>query len=141
MQVRHIPPQHDPLAGSFDASAWCYRTEVHNPFDFPIRIVWFEAYVRFDGHWWGGNVRNKVLREVDFSAWYGDNGDDSDENDAWIQPGCTKACDPNWHFAQEEDEGPGELKWSFIAVDARGNSYFDEAEVTAEAARFFTQES
>ena len=133
MQITHSPPHGDISQGSFSSSVWAYRTEVHNPHDVPIRVVWFQAFTLHDGVWYGNNVKNRVLREADFEAWYSD-GDAS--SGAWIQPGQSSACDPNWHYGHADDEVFG-IKWAFLAVDSQGNTYFDEAEVTKEDAIFF----
>ena len=133
MNVTHSKPQGDITAGSFTDDVWAYRTEAHNSHPFSIRVVWFQCFTQVDGVWYGNNIKNRVLREADFAAWYAE-GDPT--TDAWLQPGQTAACDPNWHYGQADDREFG-IKWAFLSVDDQGNTYFDEAEVTRETAQFF----
>ena len=97
--------------------------------------MWFNTFTRWDGQWFGNNIKHKVLREEDFVLWYND-GDPVEG--AWIQPGQTAVCDPNWH-CNEPNGGKTNMKWAFLAVDADGNSYFDEAEVSIEATKHVTK--
>ena len=101
-----------------------------------FELCGFKAFSRFDGIWYGNNVKNRVLQEQDFVAWYAEGNRIAD---AWIRPGQTAACDPNWHYGERDDHPLG-MKWAFLSVDAQGNTYFDEAEVTRESAQFFTRD-
>ena len=133
MIVKHLKPQNDISLGSFSNRVWAYRTEVHNPHDFPIRVVWFQCFTLVHDVWYGNTIKNRVLREDDFAAWYQE-GDIA--VDAWLQPGQTAACDPNWHYGEPDDEEFG-IKWAFLSVDEKGNTYFDETEVTKDSGIFF----
>jgi hypothetical protein len=97
----------------------CYRTEVHNRSDKPLKIVWFEGYSCHEDIWCPGNVLGKALRGEEFTAWY-------TEVDTIlagvIPPGKIAVCNVNWHG----NTLPGfmRVKWSFIAIDQNGNDYF-----------------
>jgi hypothetical protein len=128
MKVSHCKPRGELLAGSFEDEACCYRSEVTNTNDVPIKVVWFEAYACHHDNWYGWNISNRTLLHEDFIKWYAE-GDAYE--DGWLMPGKIAACDPNWSGGSP-DCFP-QLKWSFLAVDRDGNTYFDEAEVTLEA--------
>jgi len=130
MKVSHKRPIEDPLLGSFSDDALCYRTEVWNDAEFEIKIIWFQFFIEEHGSWCGYNVKNRVLRELDFLQWY--SGGDVFQ-DGWILPGSTAICDPNWHGGDLEHFP--RVKWSFLAVDRDGETYFDEAEVEKECVR------
>jgi|GEM_PF-1273231 len=100
---------------------WYYRTEIKNTSDRDLKVIWLEGYFEYNGHWYGSNVRNAVLRNDVFRKWYGDDK----SNDEWIKPGESRVCDPNWHGASEPKGYRS--KWSFIAIDRYGNDYFAEA--------------
>ena len=129
MQVRHLKMQGDPADGSATERVWCYRTEVHNDHEVPVRVVWFNFLVWFGDCWAGINARNKVLREQDFEDWYSD-GEKGVGVGGWLAPGATAVCDPNWQLVVGEEMAPS--KWAFLAVDAKGNSYLGEGEVSQE---------
>ena len=141
MIVRHVPCQADLSLCSAKQKCWCYRTEVENNNDRPIRVIWFEFYYRDECHgdgndWFGNNIRNRPLRNEDFVAWYNDGGE---LRDGWLAPGQVAACDLNYSFAFSPKISP--VKWSFIAVDAEGKDYFAEAMVDAEVATLFEPEA
>jgi hypothetical protein len=92
--------------------------------DRPVRVVWFDGFVRYAGRWLASNVRDKVLRTKDFLDWYG--GDDMTP-EGWIRPGGTASCRVNWHYTQTPDGAP--TKWAYVAVDAQGYDFFAEAVV------------
>ena len=137
MRVKHTKPQNDVGLASVKGDKFCYRTEVTNSNDVPIKIVWFDFYYMHDGHWNATNITNGVMREENFLKWYAD-AEDKDENfsDGWLLPGKTATCDPNWNFGC--DEQFYRAKWAFIAVDATGETYFDEAEVSKDCVVFCT---
>ena len=101
-----------------------YRTDLVNNTDRPVRVVWFDGFVRWEGRWLASNVRGRVLRTKDFLDWYG--GDDMNA-DGWIRSGGTASCHVNWHWSETPDDLP--MKWAYVAVDAQGNDYFAEAVV------------
>ena len=133
LKVTHKAPKEDPSHGSMKHDVWHYRTEVANTGKVPIRIIWFESYFEHHGCWCGGNIKNSVLREKNFDAWYAEG--DRVKN-GWLKPGQVAACDPNWHWAPDE-KTLGRLKWCFMAVDKKGKSHFAEAVVTKRAARHY----
>ncbi len=135
MNVTHKMPVEDPSLGSFTCEAICYRTEVENNHSFPIRIVWFQFFIEQDGEWCGYNVKNRVLREEDFEVWYTE-GDPLDSG--WLLPGAVAACDPNWHGGSR-DCFPT-VKWSFLAVDKKGNTYFNETVVDKECVKYVNKQ-
>jgi hypothetical protein len=99
-----------------------YRTDVKNSTDRPIKIVWFDAYSKFDGQWIAANIRNKVLRTKDFIDWH---TTDHMTPDGWLRPGGTASCLVNWHASETPEDTL--TKWAYIGVDAQGNDYFAEA--------------
>ena len=124
MKVEHKKSQADPSLASQQGSKYFYRTEVTNTNNVPIRIIWFEAYIMLDGeHWHGVNITNQVLREDMFVKWYSDG--ETKPHDGWLQPSEIAVCDPNWHLVCDRDFP--KVKWSYIAVDSKGKSYFAEA--------------
>ena len=141
MKVKHTKPQRDLALATHPCSKFCYRTEVTNNNDVPIKIIWFEHYVEIhngDGAFWGGgNITCDVLREEMFLKWYSDDVDDAAFKDGWLLPGQTAICDPNWcHWDGENELNPS--KWSFIAVDGKGDTYFAEAQITKDVGVFWT---
>lgn len=102
---------------------WYYKTEVKNNSDRDLKIVWFEGYLEHNGHWYGSNVLNRVLGNDVFLRWYGDDR----TNDAWLKPGESRSCDPNWHGSG--DPKGCKVKWAYIAVDRHGNDYFAESTI------------
>ncbi len=99
-----------------------YRTDVTNNTDRPIRIIWFDGYFAQNANWTAGNVRNKVLRTVDFIDWY--KTDDVDA-EGWLKPGGIASCLVNWHWTDTPEKL--DTKWAYIGVDSAGNDYFAEA--------------
>lgn len=133
MKVEHKKSQAEPSLASRPGDKYFYRTEVTNTNDVPIRIIWFEFFMMLDGkHWHGVNITNRVLREEMFDAWYSD--DESKPEGGWLQPGETAVCDPNWHYGNQEEFQ--KAKWSFIAVDNKGKTYFSEAVVQRNHVQF-----
>ena len=135
MNVSHQRPLDDPARGSFHGTALCYRTEIANTNTQPIRIIWFQFFRQVDGVWYGHNMKNRVLQADDFATWYAEG--DSLEN-GWLLPGKVAACDPNWHGGELDPFS--QVKWAFMAMDATGQVYFDEAEVMPENVQRFTKE-
>jgi hypothetical protein len=99
-----------------------YRTDLRNTTDRPIRIIWFDAYSKFEGQWIASNVRNRVLRNRDFIDWH---SRDDMTSDGWLRPGGTASCHVNWHATETPEDI--QTKWAYIGVDAQGNDYFAEA--------------
>lgn len=134
MKVRHIRSMRDRALASVEGDEFFYRTEVTNTNAVPIKIVWFDGFYNHEGLWNANNVTNGVLREQNFLAWYQD-GDRPDLafDDGWLLPGRTAVCDPNWNLGAG---GFYRSKWASIAVDATGQSYFDEAEVSEDVVTF-----
>jgi hypothetical protein len=126
--VSHKQPTGKPLKDPPYPYMWYYRTEVHNKSDGWLRIVWFEGFGKDEEGWYSNNVLGRTLRGMVFSAWYTE-GDPTEAG--LIQPGQVAVCDVNWHGSV--DAKPPEAKWAFIAVDAAGNDYFVEEEVTPAA--------
>jgi len=131
MKVSHKRSVEAPILGTFSGDALCYRTEVLNSTEVDIKIVWFQFFIEEHGSWCGYTVKNRVLREADFLQAY--HGGDAFQ-DGWILPGHTAVCDPNWHGG-DLDHFP-RVKWSFLAVDREGETYFDEAEVAKECVSY-----
>ena len=137
MKVEHKKSQAGPSLASEPGDKYYYRTEVTNTHNVPIRVVWFEAYLMLDGQCWHGvNITNKVLREAMFEKWYSDG--EIKPNGGWLQPGETVVCDPNWHFACADEFQ--KVKWGFMAVDSKGNSYFFEALVEPDYVEFHKEQ-
>jgi hypothetical protein len=103
-----------------------YRTEVRNNADRPMRIVWFDGLLWFNGQWTASNVGNRVLRTSDFIDWY---SSEEMTPDGWLHPGGTASDPVNWHCTETPEEVPS--KWAYLAVDAQGRDYFVEAMVPA----------
>lgn len=130
LRVVYKPPTGKPLADPPYPVMFYYRVELHNISNRPLRVVWFEGYLKIDGRWQGANVLGKTLRGREFSAWYTE-GDVA--RGGVIPPGGAAACDPNWHgFDDPSMEVP--MKWAFIAVDGAGNDYYVEGEVDPKVA-------
>jgi hypothetical protein len=128
--VRHLAPTGTiPQRASYP-HMWFYRTEVFNATRHPLRIVWFQAYMKHGGQWVGENVLGRTLRSREFAAWYTDG--DPVPNGV-IQPGQTAVCDVNWSSGTGPQFVP--TKWAFIAVDDRGSDYYAEAAVDKNIAR------
>ena len=108
MKVIHRKCETDPSRSTARSRVWVYRTEVRNPLDRPIRVVWFDFYFKTEHGWMAGNVRNRPLGRRDFLEWYGDE-DDQISEDGWMPPGAVAVCDPNYQLAF--DCGLGETKW------------------------------
>jgi len=98
-----------------------YRSDLVNKTDRPLRIVWFDGFLRLEGRWWASNVKGRVLRTKDFVEWYGGDMD----ADGWIRPGGIASCRVNWHATETADDIS--IRWAYVAVDAYGNDYFAEA--------------
>jgi len=131
VEVRHIPVSRDDVpkklmdlleAGTV-SYVWFYRTDVTNTTDRPIRIIWFEGFITYNGAWVSSNIKNRVLRTTEFLQWFG--GDVT--ADGWLRPGGTATCHVNWHYSGSSIDVTMIAKWAFIAVDAEGNDYFAEA--------------
>jgi hypothetical protein len=133
-QARHIAPTGEFIKNAPYPNMWYYRTEVINTTNKPLRIIWFESYFNFDGHWYGSNAFGKTLRSKDFSAWYSDGN--LIENGI-IKPGEKAVCDVNWHGSETPEFIP--TKWGFIAVDDSGNDYYAEATVDVKITKYVNQ--
>jgi hypothetical protein len=72
-----------------------------------------------------------------FVEWYSDGK--CKPKGGWLQPGDTAVCDPNWHFGDHEDFA--KTKWSFMAVDSKGITYFSEAFVEHVNVKFHKEKS
>ncbi len=101
-----------------------YRTEVRNNSKRPLKIIWFEGYLKDGEVWYPGNVLGRALRGKEFSAWYTEG---AKIQNGIIMPGQVAVCDVNWHGSNYPEVKP--MKWSYIAVDSEGNDFFIEAEV------------
>ena len=109
MKVRHLKSKSHGSLASVGGDKFYYRTEVTNT--------------------------NEVMREQHFRKWYEDAEDkDSVFSEGWLLPGKTAACDPDWNFGTHDSFY--RAKWAFIAVDASGETYFDEAEVSEDVVTF-----
>lgn len=137
MKVEHKKSQSAPSLASKPGNKYFYRTEVTNTNSVPIRIIWFEFFMMPNDciHWHGINIKNEVLREDAFVAWYSDGK--TKPKGGWLQPGETAVCDPNWHFGDKKKFQ--KAKWSFIAVDTKGNTYFSEAIVKRVHVQFYKE--
>lgn len=122
--VTHIAPTGKAFENPPYKHMWYYRTEIKNTSDKPLRIVWFEGYMNFNNHWYGSNVLNEPLRSEEFSQWYTEG---AKIINGLIPPGATAVCDVNYHGSDEPDFI--RTKWSYIAVDEKGNDYLVESEV------------
>lgn len=133
MKVKHVKPQRDLSLASKPGDKYCYRTVVENTNNVRIKVIWFDYYCRYDGMWSAINITGGVMREEQFLKWYFGE-DDSVFQEGWLLPGKKAICDPNWNYGCSESFG--ESKWAFIAVDEKGNTYFDEAIVDIESVVF-----
>lgn len=70
LNVRHLAPTGTIFKEAPYENMWYYRTEILNKTKQPLRIVWFESYLKYNGHWYGANVLGKTLRSKEFSSWY-----------------------------------------------------------------------
>lgn len=129
--VRHLAPTGKIPQDAPSPNMWYYRTEVSNSTKRPLRIVWFQAYMKLNGQWVGVNVLGKTLRSKEFAAWYTE-GDPA--RNGIIEPGQTAACDVNWSSTTGPDFVP--TKWAFIAVDDSGNDYYAEAAVNRRVVKY-----
>lgn len=134
MKVSHVKPQKDISLASMPGDKYYYRTEVMNNNDVPIKIIWFDFYYKHNGTWTANNITNGVMRESNFLKWYSEGKDDQNFKDGWLLPGKIATCDPNWNFGCADSFHP--TKWSFIAVDNNGRTYFDESEISKESVIF-----
>lgn len=103
---------------------WFYQTQVHNPLDVALRIVWFDAFGEWEGQWYPGNVKERPLNGLDFSQWYGDG--DRPLKQGVIGPGQTARCDVNWHCGWD-GQHPNRHKWAYRAVTEDGSAFYGEA--------------
>ena len=118
-----------------------YRTVVENTNDVPIKVVWFDfSFKTSCGSWTSNNITNSVMREEQFLKWYSD-GSDTFVQDGWIQPGAKAVSDINWNFGTIQNFDKCECKWSFIAVDSQGKTYFDEAVVEKDSVDYYVDEN
>lgn len=131
LNVRHLAPTGTIFKEAPYENMWYYRTEILNKTKQPLRIVWFESYLKYNGHWYGANVLGKTLRSKEFSSWYTEG--DTIKNGV-INPGEKAVCDVYWHGNKDPEFIP--TKWAFIAVDDSGNDYFVEAVVDREITKY-----
>ena len=68
LNVRHLAPTGTIFKEAPYENMWYYRTEILNKTKQPLRIVWFESYLKYNGHWYGANVLGKTLRSKEFSS-------------------------------------------------------------------------
>ena len=122
LEVRHAPNPCGAAAGPHRPTSypfrWCYRTEVRNNTDRPLRVVQFQAFRYERGRWAPGNTKGRVLTHDDFRQWYGDGRPGWD---GVIPPHEAAVCDPNWSGALAP--WAGRMKWAYRAVDDQGREY------------------
>lgn len=101
---------------------WYYETKVTNNSKVPLKIIWFEAYSEHESSWFSNNILGRTMRNKEFVAWYNDSKNIS--NTGWLLPGKTALCAVNWHYSLTPKQT--KMKWSYIAIDSKGNDYFIE---------------
>jgi len=101
---------------------WNFRTDVHNGFDFPIRVVEFGASAYWNGNW--GTPTEASFNATQFGEWY--TAADSAPG-GWIQPGETAADANNWN--RSSFPVSARSRWFYIAEDEQGKRYVSRLEV------------
>ncbi len=101
---------------------WDFRTDVHNDFDFPVRIVEFGAEEFRAGQW----VKASASRfdSDQFAQWY--TAADSAPG-GWLKPGRTAADANNWYRGYRPIAGRS--RWFYVAEAENGQRYVGRNEV------------
>lgn len=125
--VSHTPQPVSAIAQTDTASGattyvWNFRTDVHNGFDFPLRIISFGAVGYRDGVW--QELATNSYTTEQFSEWY--TAADS-VVDGWIAPGTTVADAANWN--RNNTQIDPRSRWTYLAEDQSGRQYLAYQEV------------